>query len=424
MQPLSISETNDFLLKDGKPFFYLADTVWVAFANLSIEQWDSYLRFRKAQGFNALQISILPIVNDTSTSEKNLEPFEGGKKGLWNFDMLNPAYFDKAEKMLSMAVNAGFIPVLGVLWHCFVPGTEASRKGWVPAEIPLDAVVAYVQHVSKRFKPYNPIYFISGDTMWETERENKFYRSALEIVRKNCPEALISMHMVPGATLPDYFIKNVDFYMYQSGHGAAQKTPYKLAQECANYPIKRPVLNAEPCYEGHGKGQTLTRFKAFDVRKATWQSLLSGAKVGIAYGGHGIWSSHFRGMTFRNPTWKFTPYEWYQALKLPGAWDVGLAKSLFEAYDLFDLEPIDLLNRNDEEVAVSANADRSKIGLYMPHAYDLELKFNLDGYQCQVFDLEKRVLIVPEIESGYLSMVRMPALNSDALFLARQVALL
>lgn len=31
-------------------------------------------------------------------------------------------------------------------------------------------------------------------------------------------------------------------------------------------------------------GRTLTRFRAFDVRKATWQSLLAGAKVGVAYG--------------------------------------------------------------------------------------------------------------------------------------------
>lgn len=30
---LRISKTKDYLLKNGEPFFYLADTVWAAFAN-------------------------------------------------------------------------------------------------------------------------------------------------------------------------------------------------------------------------------------------------------------------------------------------------------------------------------------------------------------------------------------------------------
>ena len=58
MANLTVAETNDYLLKDGKPFFYLADTVWAAFANLSVERWEAYLRYRRAQGFNAIQISI------------------------------------------------------------------------------------------------------------------------------------------------------------------------------------------------------------------------------------------------------------------------------------------------------------------------------------------------------------------------------
>ena len=47
MANLSIAETQDYLLKDGKPFFYLADTVWMAFSNLSIARWrDSFILMR------------------------------------------------------------------------------------------------------------------------------------------------------------------------------------------------------------------------------------------------------------------------------------------------------------------------------------------------------------------------------------------
>jgi hypothetical protein len=415
---LRVSETNDYLLRDGKPFFYLADTVWAAFANLSIERWQAYLRYRRAQGFNAVQISILPIVHDTSTSDENDDPFLPDADGNWDFYRLNEAYFDKAERMVAMVAEAGFVPVLGVLWRCYVPGTDASQRGFMPSAMPLDAVEAYAEYAVKRFKPFEPIFFISGDTLWKSEQEPTYYGAALEIVRRICPDSLITMHMVPSATLPDAFAERVDFYMYQSGHGAEQKTPYELAKVHNGYAAKRPVVNGEPCYEGHGRGRTLTRFRAFDVRKATWQSVLSGAKMGITYGGHGVWSCHFEGMGFMSPTWKFVPYGWEDALRLPGAWDVAFARWLWEQFDLFDVSPADLLVREDEEVRVSANADRTKIALYMPHAYDVSLKMDLSGYRCQAFDLAQRRPMVPTVETGDASTVRMSVCNGDVLLLA------
>jgi len=415
---LRVSETKDYLLQDGEPFFYLADTVWAAFANLSIERWQRYLSFRRAQGFNALQISILPITHDTSTSDESDDPFLPDADGNWDFYRLNQAYFDKAERMVAMAVESGFVPVLGVVWKCHVPGTRASQRSPVPSAMPLDAVRAYAEYAAQRFSRFTPIFFISGDTAWDSEQEPPYYMAALEIVRTLCPDSLITMHMVPNAILPDDFAEKVDFYMYQSGHGPEQKTPYELAKKHGAYAVKRPVVNGEPCYEGHGEGRTRTRFRAFDVRKATWQSLLSGAKMGITYGGHGVWSCHSAGMGFVQPEWKFVPYDWEEALRLPGAWDVAYARWLFEQFDLFDVDPVDLLVTEDEEVAVSANADRTRIALYMPHAYDVTLRMDLSGYRCQAFDLERRRPMVPVVETGSPSTVRMSMFNGDGLLLA------
>ena len=44
---LKISKNKQTLLKDGKTFFYLADTCWSAFTNISDEEWDYYLYKRK-----------------------------------------------------------------------------------------------------------------------------------------------------------------------------------------------------------------------------------------------------------------------------------------------------------------------------------------------------------------------------------------
>jgi hypothetical protein len=182
--------------------------------------------------------------------------------------------------------------------------------------------------------------------------------------------------------------------------------------------VKRPVVNAEPCYEGHGRVDTRTRFNRFDVRKAVWQSLLSGAKMGVAYGAHGIWSCHFPGMRFMHTDRKFEPYDWEIALQLEGAWDAAYAKWLFEVYDLFDLIPVDLKLSQDDEVTVSANPELTKIAVYSPYSYDLELRLDLSGYRCHLIDLAQRRPLTPPVETGNTSTIRMARFNSDALFLA------
>ena len=61
--------------------------------------------------------------------------------------------------------------------------------------------------------------------------------------------------------------------------------------------------------------------------------------MGIAYGAHGIWMFHRRGMHFLNSDRSFEPFNWHEALSFQGGWDVGFAKWIFETYNLFDLNP-------------------------------------------------------------------------------------
>jgi hypothetical protein len=422
MSRISVSDTHDHLVRDGEPWFYLADTVWAAFANLPIARWANYLVYRHAQGFNAVQISILPITHDTSTSPDSLAPFLLDPQGHWRPYRRNEAYFAKAERIVAMAAEAGITPVLGVIWKCHVPGTLASQRSPIPSALPLDAAMDYVEHVAQRFKPYDPIWFISGDTVWDSDHEPIYYMEALEVVRRICPESLITMHMGTQAMLPEAFAERVDFYMFQSGHGVDQTTPYRWAQRHNTYPIKRPVVNGEPCYEGHGRMRDLSRFVAFDVRKAAWQSLLSGAKMGFTYGAHGVWSCHTVGMGFVNPTWKFMPYDWEEALRLPGAWDAAYARDVFERHGLVRTDPTPLLDREDPEVAVSASAELDLVAVYMPYAYDLGLRLDLSGYAVRAYDLAARRPLRPQVEAGETSIVRLPVVTQDVLFVAETPA--
>ena len=85
MNNLRVSETKDILEKNGEPFFYFADTVWSAFYNVPIEDWKEYLDYRKMQGFNVLQIIILPIKHDASESNLSIDPFSVKEDGNYNY---------------------------------------------------------------------------------------------------------------------------------------------------------------------------------------------------------------------------------------------------------------------------------------------------------------------------------------------------
>lgn len=342
MSRMTISKMKDCFEKDGRKFFCLADTVWAAFANATEEEWTEYLDYRRFQGFDALQVSILPILKDASQSDIGILPFESNSNGRFDYNRINPDYFDRAEKLLSMAVDKGFIPYLVLLWLDYVPDTWGSKRE-PELVMPDDKIRSYVQYAARRFARFHPVYLVSGDTDFESERAVRSYMTALETLKEVDPDALATLHLCGNHGLPpEAFVNSekLDFYMYQSFHRIeTQSWVYELAEQFTKSPVKRPFVNGEPCYEGHGHALRCGRFGAFDCRKAFWQSVLSGAKAGVAYGAHGIWSWHKKGKEFCSVPFSGVPYDWRTALRLKGAWDAVFAKWMMESFRLFTIEP-------------------------------------------------------------------------------------
>ena len=47
MSRVTVSEDKSTFCRDKKPFFYLADTIWSAFTNITEDEWIYYLKRRK-----------------------------------------------------------------------------------------------------------------------------------------------------------------------------------------------------------------------------------------------------------------------------------------------------------------------------------------------------------------------------------------
>lgn len=422
MERISVSSSRDFFVRGGRPFFYLADTVWSVFSNATRDEWLEYLDYRAMQGFNALQISVLPVLHDASDTYVGLEPFESAGDGSWNFTRPRTGFFENAAAMIEAAAERGFISALALLWANYVPDTTFSRRD--PSHVmPLECVAPYVELVAKSFSHLRPIFVVSGDTNFPTDAAVEHYQVALETVKGAAPDCLTTFHLQPKVALPKVLAESdrLDFYMYQAGHRIEENDlNYLLAEEFASYPVKRPIVNGEPSYEGHGHGDRYGRFGAFHVRKAFWQSVLSGAKAGFTYGAHGVWSWHRRGAAFTSEAWSKTPFDRRTAMRLPGAWDTGFAKWLFASYGMHALDARnDLLANDYREIRVAARSDLALIVAYLPYPTDLRLNTDLAGYEITAVELEHRNVVRPEVEAGSsASTVRMIELNSDCVVIA------
>ena len=426
METIKIDNERMVFLKNSRPFFYFADTAWMAFSNLSVSDWEKYLDYRKMQGFTALQISILPVLNDISIGKDTLLPFAVDESGKMNFQKINRDYFEKARVMTKLAAEKDFTPALVVLWNNYIPTAWAAEHIGNTSLMSEDYLETYAKLVTELFREFAPIYMISGDTRFETETITRYYSKMLEYVKEKNPECLTTMHLSPHVKIPDSIVKSksLDFYMYQSGHGGNDiDNPWILAEEFLAYPVKRPVINAEPSYEGHGYGGQYPRFSSFEVRRAVWQSLISGAKAGTGYGAHGIWMFQQEGMSFNNLTFSGHPFIWQDALRFKGAWDINFAKWLFEKYDLFGLEPCQDLIEGPKQIRAAAKKDNSLVSVYIPYVFPLKIKLDLRRYSITAFLLGNNSVMKPDISfDGGVSVLKMIPFNEDVLLIAEKEA--
>ncbi len=401
---LTIAESRDHFLAGGAPSVLCANTVWAAFADARPDEWEAYLSRRRSQGFNTLLISVLPILHDRSVHASTREPYPRNASGGYDFTAPDATYFKTAQEMVERAAEQGFRAALVALWCTYVPGTWGSDRN-PQAVMSQEETSDYLDLLVRTFEAYEPVFVASGDDKFATPEAVERYDWTLRRLADLAPGCLTTLHSTPDTDLPPVLADAdaLDFYSYQSGHGHQhQAKAYELADRYLAKPVRRPVVNLEPCYEGHGYGPGLGRFTRDDVRRATWWSLLGGAAAGIGYGAHGMWGWHRPQGRFTSGAWSGEPFTWDVTLGFEGAWDVGFARGLVEDHGLYAVAPRqDLLTDGAPHgVRVAATPDLGTMAVYVPHPFDVELEVDLGGYAVTAWDLAHRRRVIPALRNG------------------------
>lgn len=425
MGRLAVNQDKSSFLLDGRPFFYLGDTIWSAFTNVTMEEWEYYLQKRREQGFTVLQINTLPQW-DRCMSDTGLYPFatEDGHK--LDFTKWNDRYYENAREMCRMAVDMGFQLALVILWLNYVPGTWGSKIVDMNV-MPEGFVKEYAERVVAEFDEFHPIYVISGDTDFDAPEAVSYYRTALHTVCKKSPDSLKTMHIRRGYDkIPEEFLNKLDFYMFQSGHNRdGQDMAYILPERIREKYPKKPMINAEPCYEQMGYSRKIYgRFQAEDLRKAAWSSILAGACAGVTYGAHGIWNWQKLNKPV-NPVLGEgfdTSFPWQEAIHFPGAWDYGWIRQFLLERKMPELIPANELLENDTDEIRAAGTREGMYLFYLPHSTKVVLDKELAGYEAWAIDLETRRTACVEchMENGK-TVVEMHPFQYDALLILEQV---
>lgn len=369
---------------DGKPFFWLADTVWNGPMLSTTEDWDHYLRVRREQGFTVAQF--------VSTSWRTAP--DGGPEGpTYTRDgadgpirSLNPRFFQHMDARFAATAEAGLVSAPVLLWAISGGENAEANPGF---SLSKDDCVLLARYQIARWHAFPVIWILNGDGRYTGENAERWRRIGRRVFAERLAESDTTEWApdpIPVAAHPGgkqwvgtEFAGEpwLDIVGYQSGHGDDDATWRWLVQGPPatqwSEVSSKAVINLEPPYECHLAYHSRQPHSPLNVRRACYWSLLVSPTAGVTYGGHGVWGwDDGSGPPVAHPK-TGTPLPWRQALEMPGAQQMRHLRDLFESIPWHTLRPDQSFLQaqpGDHDVLRYVTAARSPDGrlavLYLP----------------------------------------------------------
>src|SRR3569833_2411330 len=153
----SISANHHYILKNGKPFFWLGDTAWELFHRLDRGEADLYLKTRSGQGFTVIQAVVLAELDGLH------DPNAYGEKPLIDDDPTKPneKYFEHVDYIVNTAAEYNLIIAMLPTW-----GDKVNKCTWckVPEIFNEKIAAVFGKWIAIRYKDKsNFIWLLGGE---------------------------------------------------------------------------------------------------------------------------------------------------------------------------------------------------------------------------------------------------------------------
>lgn len=377
---ISLSPTRTHLLRDDRPFFWLADTAWNGVLKAAEQEWRTYLQTRAAQGFTAIQFV---CTQWRAYDEEAAFTVDGGLR-------LHDDFFARRDLLVRMIRDHGLVPAPVLLWALTDtdPGKYLSE----------DNAVTVARYIADRWGDDDTVFILGGDGHYDGDFAPRWQRIGRRVFADR-PGAIVTMHPCGQTWVVSEFRHEpwFSFHGYQSGHGDSEADLRWLLEGPPGQPWQtepvHPVINLEPNYETHPAYQSRRRFTDDHVRRAAYWSLLVTPTAGVTYGNNAIWwwgrepeiPLGHEGLGIFDP--------WHTGLDLPGVRNMTVLRSFFESLAWWTLRPAPqmLAAQPGEQdparhIMLAANAERTLAVAYLPRGGALSLQAPLADLPRRWFD--------------------------------------
>jgi hypothetical protein len=335
--PLRVSADKRYLEHgDGTPFFWLADTWWMALCKRLSWPGDfsELVADRVGKDFSVVQFVAGLFPDMPAFDERGLG--DGGFPWEKDFARINPKFFDMADLRVHYLVEQGLLPCVLACWGYYLPwlGVEKMKKHW--------------RYLIARWGAYPVVwclagegsmpYYLSEDKDGDRQKLVEGWSELAAYVRRVDPYGHpLTVHPSRSAREVVNDDALIDFDMLQTGHGDRQSLAGTLGAMQRSYAnqYRMPVLNGEVCYEGIGEA-----CRQEVQRLMFWVCMLSGA-CGHSYGANGIWQVNRPNAPYgpspHGRSWGNTP--WREAMQWLGSEQLGLSKRFLAQYEWHRFAP-------------------------------------------------------------------------------------
>ncbi len=288
---ISVSEDGRYFVDhDGRPFFWLGDTLWELFRCYTIEEAEAILENRRNKGFSFIQVMFTGVGDGTKPNLLGQTPWVNNDPAT-----PNEAYFSHADSIVELARQKGLVLVLGVFHQLQVSRITTSNAR------------AYAKWLAERYGNVPNVIW----TMYPKAEQD--FVPVLRELAAGLQEGdggahLITVHPDPSPASSSFIHEEswLAFNMIQTC--VNYELIYRMVTEDYSLTPTKPTVMAEGGYEGFEFGRLQT---PLEIRKQAYWSHLAGGHH--SYGHNDNWVS---------------PSSWKSWTDSPGSFQMGVYREV------------------------------------------------------------------------------------------------
>jgi hypothetical protein len=342
---LEVTANGRFLSREGRPFFWLADTAWALFEKAARQtaadqpSVDVYFRARAAQGFTVVQAAII------FEAWKNIDgypPFEPDRATPRVRPGADDDYWDAVRQVIDRASNHGIYLAVLPAWAVNIPADH-------PLVRDTNVAYRYGRFLGAQFGGRSHLIWVLGGDPYRqgTDVDDPERLAMTRAMAEGVADGVNASDRHDGQA--DWSTTLMSYHPKGGNHSSSERLHHEpwldfnmiqttTARDFANYETverdygrtpAKPTFDSEVAYEGSlslggtSRESPLPRISAWDVRRAAYWNVFAGG-FGHTYGHRSFirWTRTGEKLLFG------ADVPWADALEAPGALQMAHLKTL------------------------------------------------------------------------------------------------